>query len=333
MAIERKEFDNEAELQRWVESNVNKFYGDIIYIPGFQITTRRNKGGTPDGFYIDIYNSSWGVIENELIKHGVWKHIAEQIIRFIVASQNPLMKKRIRDKFFEYIYDKKLTDKISSELEIPSEKLIQFIENIIDMNTPEITIFIDEKNEDLEDMVDALNTNIKIFRIQKYLTNGKIEYLSPDGMKSIIETSLEDIRDLQGKPSEIIEFFGGGKIIGKYRKAQFYELNNSRKITIRYSKAYDKNGEIVYWYGISPNSFEKYKEYNLSHIVFILGQEGLIELPIEILTEYITKTRTTKYPDGSIKHYHVYIYMKPEPILYIRKDDTINLDEYHYPLL
>ena len=31
----------------------------------------------------------WYVIEAELLSHGVWPHIAEQIARFVVATQNP----------------------------------------------------------------------------------------------------------------------------------------------------------------------------------------------------------------------------------------------------
>ena len=88
MSIEKRIYNNEAELHSWVETKVQYFFGDVIYLKGFQITTRRNKAGIPDGYILDLTNQSWTIIESELLVHGVWDHIAEQIVRFIVASQN-----------------------------------------------------------------------------------------------------------------------------------------------------------------------------------------------------------------------------------------------------
>jgi len=34
---------------------------------------------------------------------------------------------------------------------------MQYIDNILESNTPEIAIFINDVNEDLEDMIEALN--------------------------------------------------------------------------------------------------------------------------------------------------------------------------------
>lgn len=60
MTIEKQEFVNEDELHSWVEANIQDFLGDVLYVPGnYHITTKRNKGGKPDGFVLDINNSSW----------------------------------------------------------------------------------------------------------------------------------------------------------------------------------------------------------------------------------------------------------------------------------
>jgi len=95
MSIEKREFENEPELHSYVEANIKFFFGDVIYLKGFQINTRRNKAGTPDGFILDLINQSWTIMESELLAHGVWEHITEQIMRYIVASQNSSTKNRL----------------------------------------------------------------------------------------------------------------------------------------------------------------------------------------------------------------------------------------------
>jgi hypothetical protein len=92
-----------------------------------------------------------------LIEHGVWDHIAEQIIRFIVASKNDSTKRIIRDKFFEKIEGDSQIGTISKQLNVDNHRLMQYIDNILESNTPEIAIFINDVNEDLEDMIEALN--------------------------------------------------------------------------------------------------------------------------------------------------------------------------------
>jgi hypothetical protein len=57
MTIELRKYDNEAELHNWVErpENISSVFGEVIYLPGnFFIKTKRNKGGKPDGFVLDL---------------------------------------------------------------------------------------------------------------------------------------------------------------------------------------------------------------------------------------------------------------------------------------
>jgi len=103
MPIIEADFDSEKELENWVQANINDFFPGSIYIPGCSITTMSGKGGVPDGFVFNFQEYEWYVIEAELLTHGVWNHIAEQIIRFVVATQNPQAQRIVRDRLFEYI--------------------------------------------------------------------------------------------------------------------------------------------------------------------------------------------------------------------------------------
>ena len=64
------------------------------------------KGGIPDGFAFDFAKNEWFVIENELLSHSVWSHIAEQISRYVVSAQNPRTRRQIRDHVFTQIIER-----------------------------------------------------------------------------------------------------------------------------------------------------------------------------------------------------------------------------------
>ena len=78
MSILEADFDNEKELENWVKANIGDFLPGSICIPGCSITTMSGKAGVPDGFAFNLEENEWYVIEAELLKHGVWPHIAEQ---------------------------------------------------------------------------------------------------------------------------------------------------------------------------------------------------------------------------------------------------------------
>src|SRR5438132_278474 len=103
MPISEAVFDDERELQDWAVKNASDFLGECVQLNGFLITTPSGQGGVPDGFAFNFDQSAWYLIECELLNHGVWPHIAEQITRFAVALKNPRTLRNIRDKLFEYV--------------------------------------------------------------------------------------------------------------------------------------------------------------------------------------------------------------------------------------
>lgn len=167
-------------------------------------------------------------------------------------------------------------------------------------------------------MVEALNATIRIFRVQKYLVNGSIEYLSPERTKTIFETTIEEVKDFQGNHISAIELLGGGEHLNSVGKMSLFKLNNGDRVSTKYSRYYENDNN--YWFGVSPGTLEKYNQYLLTHVVFILGNEGVVKIPLEILNEYLSKTHVTNNPDGTVRHYHVNIKGSPDPRLYISKN-------------
>ncbi len=177
-------------------------------------------------------------------------------------------------------------------------------------------------------MVEALNVITKVYKVQKYLVNGNVEYLRPEGMATTIETTIEEIKDIRGNIAEAIEVLGGGKIIPNAGSIKFYELSSGEIISVKYSKFYASDSS--YWYGMTPSAIDKYESQKITHLVFILGNQGLIKLPYGILKEYITEAHTSLNKDKTIKHYHIIIKEKPK-LLYTSKDKkSFDVEEDYY---
>ena len=67
MAIIEAEFENEAELDQWVSSNLSTFLPGSKYLPGIQISTTSGKRGLPDGFAYNLDEHEWFILEAELL--------------------------------------------------------------------------------------------------------------------------------------------------------------------------------------------------------------------------------------------------------------------------
>ncbi len=312
MAIREAEFDSEAELQTWVQSEFIAFLPASMLLDGSTVTTASGKRGIPDGIAFDFAGRAWYVIENELLKHGVWPHIAEQMVRFVVATQNPDTLRRIRDRVFEHIMTEGSADRMATELDTVPERLLQQIELFIEGVRPHFVIFIDRTNRDLEDMAHALDAPTSIFRVQKFIVDGKAEYHSPDRNVPVIQSDPED-RSAFGSNFEVIELLGGGEPADGPGRFRWYRLANGDMIHIKRSKYHERNN--YYWYGINPSALERLQQLRITHVVFVMGEYGFAKIPVETVRTFVSHTKTSSNPDGSIRHYHFLSSHDSEPEL------------------
>ena len=91
-------FDSEAELEQVILSNYEYLFGPTsFYLPKTKIKTADGVGTIPDGFAIDIDEKKWYLVEAELMHHSVWNHIAPQVTKQILASQQTSTKRVLID--------------------------------------------------------------------------------------------------------------------------------------------------------------------------------------------------------------------------------------------
>lgn len=124
-----------------------------------------------------------------------------------------------------------------------------------------------------------------------------------------------------------LDLVGGIKSSYKKDSVMYYLLNDGRKAVMKYSKLH-KSG-VAYWFGITPHSLEALESEGVTNYIFILGYEGIINLPIKALYSYIKNADITYKDALHIKHYHVRIKYDERIILY-NKVEQIDLQLFYF---
>ena len=208
-------FQNEAELERVVIDNYEYIFGpNSFYLPKAKIKTADGGGTIPDGFAIDIDQRKWYLVEAELMHHSVWNHIAPQVIKQILASQQPMTKRILIDLSVEQYRMDQTTREKFQELNIPEINVRQVIGDILD-SEPIIGIPIDGITNDLKEWARTLKYKVKLWIVNKF-----VDFENPDNI--IFEFPEEFTPELDTEEEEINE--GPGK---EYRNRE-----NSSRIEI-----------------------------------------------------------------------------------------------------
>ena len=82
------DYQNEIELERMIVEHSKEIFGKNTYYFDIKkkITGKSGFGTIPDGYVIDFDRKKIYVLEVELIKHDLRKHIIPQIMSFKIAS-------------------------------------------------------------------------------------------------------------------------------------------------------------------------------------------------------------------------------------------------------
>ncbi len=136
-------FNNEAELERVIVENYEYLFGpSSFYLTKSKIRTADGGGTIPDGFAIDIAQKGWYLVEAELMHHSVWNHIAPQITKQILASQQALTRRTIVDLAVQQYRQDQCTKEKFDELNIAEINVRQVLGDILETD-PIIGVPID----------------------------------------------------------------------------------------------------------------------------------------------------------------------------------------------
>ncbi len=163
-------------------------------------------------------------------------------------------------------------------------------------------------------LANALGAEASIFRVHKFVVNGQPEYYSPDKNAPAIATDREGTTTSGDSDLRIVELLGGGESVSTAGRFKCYRLNDGTIIHIKRSRFYP-NGEY-YWYGINAGTLVSIDQYGVTHVVFVMGDEGLVKVPVAMVKEFVRTTRASRNPDGTVRHYHCLISPGPQTELY-----------------
>ncbi len=189
-------FVNECEIENVVINNYEYIFGpSSIYLPKALIKTGDGGGTIPDGFAIDLASKKWYLVEAELIQHSVWSHIAPQVTKQMIASQQIITKKILQDLAVEIYQKDDITKEKFGELGIKEINIRKLLSEILEKE-PIVGVPIDSISNDLRDWARTLKYSVKLWVITKYVefNNPKnIAYEFPEEFKPELDTEEEII--------------------------------------------------------------------------------------------------------------------------------------------
>ncbi|MFA5796432.1 MAG: DUF5655 domain-containing protein [Candidatus Woesearchaeota archaeon] len=178
-------YESEIELEKMIIEHSSEIFGkNTRYFNKRKIESKSGLGTTPDGYVIDFDKKKLYIVEVELIKHDLRRHILPQITSFIMALQN----EKSREKLVE-IFEEEL----KSSYKLSKEELKSIVTNY------GIIILIDEVGDPMKEVnplleiVNFLATHGEVIALpfQTYVKDNK---LSPDHIhlfKSFTKEELE----------------------------------------------------------------------------------------------------------------------------------------------
>lgn len=187
-------FDSEAELEQVIVDNYEYLFGPTsFYLPKAKIRTADGAGTIPDGFAIDIGQKKWYLVEAELIHHSVWQHIAPQVTKQILASQQPNTKRTLVDLAVEQYQSDAYTREKYEDLNIAQINVRQVIGDILETD-PIIGVPIDGITNDLRDWARTLKYKVKLWVVSKFVEFNNprnIVFEFPEEFKPELDTEEE----------------------------------------------------------------------------------------------------------------------------------------------
>lgn len=187
-------FDSEAELEQVIIENYEYLFGPTsFYLPKAKIKTADGIGTIPDGFAIDIGQFKWYLVEAELMHHSVWSHIAPQVTKQILASQQQITKRTIVDLAVSQYQSDPYTKEKFDDLNIAEINVRRVVGDILETD-PIIGVPIDGVTNDLRDWARTLKYKVKLWVVSKFveLNNpSNIVFEFPEEFKPILDTEEE----------------------------------------------------------------------------------------------------------------------------------------------
>ena len=186
-------FESEDEIKKVVFDHFEEIFGpNSFYLPKSIIKDFEGTGTIPDCYAINIPERTWYIVECELLKNGVWQHIAKQTAKRIISTQQFTTRKILLVAMDQLTQDNQINEMFIDE-GIPEIDIIHVLNDIL-RDDPTIGIPIDKINDDLRDWAISSALDVRIWTVKKYVEFGNeknVIYELPEEYKPDFETKKE----------------------------------------------------------------------------------------------------------------------------------------------
>jgi predicted transport protein len=143
------------------------FGKDTIYLPiGLRLKSEAGLGAEPDGFVIDPVRKELYIVEVELSKHHPYKHINDQLTRFINSMDNSDTKHAVVEGLYNEIDGNKTLEYFKEKM---NENPYRWLSKLLEQS-PKIVVVIEEITQEVNEACKILmkSYDTKILEIQTY---------------------------------------------------------------------------------------------------------------------------------------------------------------------
>jgi len=147
-------YKDENDLVDMVEEHFEEIFGkNTLYFDPQTLKTSIGIEARTDGLILSLTDNIWHIVEVELAKHSLHKHVIPQITKFNMAYQRPETRKKITENLYRTIRQDPQKTAIVKIMKV--EDLFKTLTEIIETK-PTITIIIDQKTPEIEPLCQSL---------------------------------------------------------------------------------------------------------------------------------------------------------------------------------
>ncbi len=174
-------FDTEAEFEKAVIEHAVELFGpNTFYLDAKKLIARRGewKGGIPDGFLIDLSDPTEPhlyFVENELASHDVYRHVAEQVARFLAIAVTDAI--QLRAILANHIRaNKELLAQIEAHIKEAQFHNLDNLLNVLTEKPARVVVVIDEETEDLNQVLSVFQRRPDVAVLQRFTSDSESMY-------------------------------------------------------------------------------------------------------------------------------------------------------------
>ena len=174
-------FETEAEFEKAVIVHAVELFGpSTFYLDAKKLIARRGewKGGIPDAFLIDLTDPSdpqLYFVENELATHDVYRHVAEQVARFLAVAVTDAI--QLRNILANHIRsNKELLEQIEGQIKNAQIHNLDNLLNTLTEKPVRVVVVIDEETEDLNQVLSVFHRRPDVAVLQRFTNDRESVY-------------------------------------------------------------------------------------------------------------------------------------------------------------